>query len=409
MPRISVIIPAYNEEEGIVSTVKEVREATRSLDAEIIVVDDGSTDKTAERAQELADKLVRHATNRGKGAAMRSGFEAASGEYLIFLDADGTYPAKFIPKMVQKLAEVDAVFTCRTNKEHIPFLNRLGNWLITKLIKKFSGFVGNDPLSGLYGLRRNVVEAIGLESSTFAIETEIVVKVSGMRFTATEIPITYRPRLGSSKLRPLRDGWRILRMVIDLLFIFRPFLTFTLPGLIISTAGLILVAILSIYGSISLDGVRLSLHTFLTGLALTLLGTNAVTYGSIIDLYAVRHRFKKPSRITRFLTRLSLYRNLRNLSLLILVISIPTSAYQLFRWVGGGFGPFTATRTWMLSLTGLLLGLQGVFASIIGRIFAKDCLWVNLFDRTVDTLGPADRQYALREGEEVSTSRQRAL
>jgi glycosyltransferase involved in cell wall biosynthesis len=405
MPQISVIIPAYNEEAGISATLEEVREVLAGKSAEIIVVDDGSTDKTAELAQDLSDKVIRHVTNRGKGAAMRTGFEAANGEYIIFLDADGTYPAMFIPAIVQKLAEVDAVFTYRINREHIPLFNQFGNWLITRLIKKFSGFTGNDPLSGLYGLRRNVLKAISLESSTFAIETEIVVKVSRMRFTTAEIPITYRPRLGESKLRPLRDGWRILRVLVDLLFIFRPFLTFILPGLIITATGLCLAGALAIKGTIYFDHVGLSLHTFLTSLALMLLGTSTSAYGVIIDLYAVRHRFKKPSRVTRVLTNLALYKNIRNLSLFLLCISIPTLSYHFVSWAGGGFGTFVSTKSWMLSLTGLLLGLQGVYTSIIGRIFAKDCLEVYIFGGAVDNLGSADRQYAVCEGEKVNIPR----
>ncbi|MGB9661869.1 MAG: glycosyltransferase family 2 protein [Moorellaceae bacterium] len=159
------------------TTLDEVREVLAGESIEITVVDDGSTDKPAALAQGLADKVIRHATNLGKGVAMRTGIKVARGEYVIFLDAGGTYPATFIPTIVQKLKEVDAVFTYRTDREHIPLINRFGNWLITQLIKKFSGFIGNDTLSGLYGLRRNVLEAIGLESSPFAIKTEIVVKV----------------------------------------------------------------------------------------------------------------------------------------------------------------------------------------------------------------------------------------
>lgn len=405
MPKISIIIPAYNEETGICATLQEVREVLTGKSAEIIVVDDGSTDKTAELAQGLADKVVKHVTNRGKGAAMRTGFEVAAGECIIFLDADGTYPAIFITEIVQKLQEVDAIFTCRTNREYIPLLNRFGNWFITRLIKKFSGFVGNDPLSGLYGMRRNVLEAIKLESSTFAIETEIVVKVSGMRFTAAEIPITYRARMGSSKLRPFRDGWRILRVLVDLLFIFRPFLTFVLPGLTISVIGLCLAGALAVKGAIHLDHVKLSLHTFLTSLALILLGMNTAAYGAIIDLYTVRHRFKKPSWVTRMLAKPSLYINIRNFSLFLLCLSVPILSYLVIRWAGGGFGPFVTTKIWMLSLTGLLLGLQGVYTSIIGRIFAKDCLEVDVFERKMDTLGSTDRQHALCEGKKFSASR----
>ncbi|NPV70664.1 MAG: glycosyltransferase [Firmicutes bacterium] len=405
MQRVSIIIPAYNEEAGIQPTLQELREALAGDSTEIIVVDDGSTDKTAQLAQGLADRVVSHATNRGKGAAMRTGFEVSNGECIVFLDADGTYPAMFIPSIVRKLEEVDVVFTCRTNREHIPLLNRFGNWLITGLIKRFSGFIGNDPLSGLYGLRREALKAIGLESSTFAIETEIVVKVSGMRFSAAEIPIAYRSRLGLTKLRPFRDGWRILRVLVDLLFIFRPVLTFTLPGSIIALIGLCFAGVLTVKGAIHLDHVRLSLHTFLTSLTLILLGANTAFYGIIIDLYAVRHRFKKPSRVTRTLANTSVYTGTRNFSLFLVCLSVPILGYHFMCWQRGGYGPFVATRSWMLSLTGFLLGLQGVYTSIIGKVFAKDCLEADAIAGKVDALGSNDRQHALCEGKKTGTCR----
>ncbi|RPF46752.1 glycosyltransferase involved in cell wall biosynthesis [Thermodesulfitimonas autotrophica] len=374
MPQVSVIVPAFNEEQGIAATLKEIAAAVTELDAEVIVVDDGSTDKTAELARACNAKVICHPVNRGKGAAMRSGFEASRGDFIIFIDADGTYPAKYIPEIVQELKKTDVVFTCRTNRENIPYFNRGGNWLITRLIKNLAGFPGNDPLSGLYGMRRGVLAAVGIESSTFAIETELVVKVSRSRFRATEIPIAYRPRLGASKLRPFRDGLRIARVLLDLLFIFQPYLTFVLPGLLIFLAGAILAGLLAVRGTVHLDGINLGLHSFLAGLAFMLLGINTAAYGGIIDLYAVRHRFKKPSRATKLLTNLALYKQLRNLSLLLLSVSVPALIYHFASWVGSGFGPFTATRSWMLALTGLLLGLQGIFTSIIYRIFAKECL-----------------------------------
>ncbi|MEW6574054.1 MAG: glycosyltransferase family 2 protein [Bacillota bacterium] len=392
MAKISIIIPAYNEEQGISATLKELSATVTGLDAEIIVVDDGSSDRTVEFAQRHASTVVKHHLNQGKGAAMRSGCRAASGNYLIFIDADGTYPAEHVLEIVRELEKADVVFTCRSNRENIPFINRFGNWLITRLIKNLSGFAGNDPLSGLYGMRRSVLESIGLESSTFAVETEIVVKVSRSRFNATEIPIAYRPRLGASKLRPLRDGLRIFRVLIDMLFIFQPYLTFALPGTLIFLIGATLTGVLAVKGTVSLDGVHLGLHSFLAGAALMILGINAAAYGGIIDLYAVRHRFKKPSRITRILTRLSLFKVLRNLSLLILMISLPALVYQFWHWVSSGFGPFSATRSWMLALTGLLLGLQGVFLSIIYRIFAKDCLEdVNLAEINSHNRAPVKR------------------
>ncbi|MDI6716899.1 MAG: bifunctional glycosyltransferase/class I SAM-dependent methyltransferase [Actinomycetota bacterium] len=381
MPRTSVIIPAFNEERGIIPTLQDVRAETEGLDVEIIVVDDGSTDKTSELAKAHADKVIKHRVNQGKGAAMKTGYQAAAGEYIVFLDADGTYPAKYIPDIVRKLKDVDIVFTSRVNKENIRILNRFGNWLISKLIKKLTGFIGHDPLSGLYGMRRSVIDAIGLESSTFAVETEIVVKASSMRFDASEIPVSYRPRVGSSKLRPFRDGLRIFRVLVDLLFIFQPNITFALPGSLIFLASIFLASILAIKGIVTFGNIRLGFNSLLASIAFMALGLNTAIYGGIIDLYATRHHFKKPTSITIALAKLPVFSLLRNFSILVLAVSLPALAYLCYTWASKGFGPFSSTKPWILALAGLLLGLQGLFASITGRIFAKDCLEENVIEK----------------------------
>jgi len=373
MPHVSIIVPAYNEKVSIVATLSEIRQETHGLDAEIIVVDDGSSDGTSSLAKAHADKVICHQRNRGKGAAMRTGAESAAGDVLVFIDADLTYPAMYISEIVDALGTCDVVFTHRTSRASMPGLNRFGNWLITKAIKKLTGFTGSDPLSGLYGLRRSALEAIDMQSTTFAIETEIVVKVSRMRLRAGEVDIAYRPRVGSSKLRPFRDGIRILKVLIDLLFIFRPSLTFGLPGGIGLAIGLVVCGTTLLLPSATIFGIQPALNTFVTGIALMLTGINIIAYGVIIDLYAVRNRLKRLSRVTGLLLKPLLWDRIRNLSLLITGAGAATALVYVTCWARSGFGEFQNAKGWMLSLAGVFMGIQGVFTSIIGRIFAKEC------------------------------------
>jgi glycosyltransferase involved in cell wall biosynthesis len=162
-------------------------------------------------------RLIRHAINRGKGAAMRSGLLHARGERVIVIDADDTYPIEAIPAMSDALATYDLVLaTRRSGRANISPVNRLGNAAFRRAISFAAGRALSDPLSGLYGLRRHLLDRLNLVSNGFGIEAEIVIKAARVRANVLELPIAYRPRLGESKLRPLRDGLVIGRTILSL-------------------------------------------------------------------------------------------------------------------------------------------------------------------------------------------------
>jgi glycosyltransferase involved in cell wall biosynthesis len=138
--KTSIIIPAYNEERGIGEVLGRITALGRDA-YEIIVVDDGSTDGTSGIAEEFDVKLIRHGQNRGKGSAIRTGVENASGDYVVFIDADNTYPAETIPKIVEKLdGGYDIVICSRAlaDSKGITAFNRLGNALLGTMIKKYT-------------------------------------------------------------------------------------------------------------------------------------------------------------------------------------------------------------------------------------------------------------------------------
>ncbi|MCH7745497.1 MAG: glycosyltransferase family 2 protein, partial [Chloroflexi bacterium] len=163
----TVIIPAYNEEEGIAVVLEKL---SKVLDYryEVIVVDDGSTDATAEVARRFQCKVVSHPTNLGKAAAVRTGIAEALGENIILIDADDTYPCEAIPLITEALDENAIVMGTRTiGRKNIPLLNRIGNGLLCALIRRLYGYQGNDPFTGLYGVKRSVVLRMNLNSSGF--------------------------------------------------------------------------------------------------------------------------------------------------------------------------------------------------------------------------------------------------
>ena len=212
----TVILPAYNEATALPHVLDALLDALDDR-CEIIVVDDASTDGTAAIARRYPCRLLRHTWNRGKGAAVRTGLAAARGRFVVVMDADNTYPAAAIPAMLALAAEYDLVRCTRTScASHMPALNRLGNRAFDILLGTLCGLEGHDHLSGLYGVRREALNAMGLTADGFDLEVEIGVKVRARQLRSASLPVGYGERLGEKKLRAWRDGWLILRRTLVL-------------------------------------------------------------------------------------------------------------------------------------------------------------------------------------------------
>jgi rhamnosyltransferase len=212
--KASVIIPAYKEEEGLPVVLEKLFNVLDDS-YEVIVVDDGSPDGTAERASAFPCRLIRHEQNRGKGEAMRTGVGQAQSENIIFIDADGTYPVEAIPDISAQLQDFDMVVAARTGgRQNIPRFNRIGNFIFTRLLCYVHGYKLTDPLSGLYGIKKAHFERMQLYSRGFTVETEIAIKASRMKLKLAEIPVEYAPRLGQQKLGGIRHGWQILKTIL---------------------------------------------------------------------------------------------------------------------------------------------------------------------------------------------------
>jgi glycosyltransferase involved in cell wall biosynthesis len=222
----TIIIPAYNEEKGLPVVLDKIFK-TIDDSFEVLVVDDGSTDNTVRLAQQFPYRIVSHISNGGKGEAMMTGIREARGENVIFIDADGTYPAETISDIAAYLTEYDYVVASRCRgKQNMPVFNRIGNAIFSSSIRYLFGFKADDPLTGMYGLRKNLLKNMDLESRGFGIEAEISIKAGVMGLRVKELQIEYGERIGEAKLDGLRDGFRIGCTIIKYLpYIARRFLT----------------------------------------------------------------------------------------------------------------------------------------------------------------------------------------
>jgi hypothetical protein len=224
METLSVIIPAYNEEDGIADIVERVLATQpalgeRGADLELIVVDDGSRDRTGEIVGRYPDVcLVRHPTNHGYGAALKTGFSQARGTWLGFLDADGTYPPEHFPDLLHaaRQEEADLVIGSRMagSESEMPMSRRVGNLFFAALVSLIGNRRISDSASGMRLIHRDVLARLyplpdGLNftpvMSTRAIHEELKM---------VEVPIPYAERVGRSKLTIVGDGTRFLQSIV---------------------------------------------------------------------------------------------------------------------------------------------------------------------------------------------------
>jgi len=209
----SIVVPAYNEEEGLPVVLERIFKSVNGV-CEVVVVDDGSGDKTSEVASRFPCKIVKHKVNKGKAEAMKTGIRHSRGENVIFIDADGTYPAEAIPQMIEALKSCDAVYGSRANgRDNMPRFNRLGNAMFQTMMKYIYGFGASDYSTGLYGLKKHHLDMMDIKADGFNIEVEIAIKTSRMKLKVKDIPVEYLPRLGTSKLCAWKVGMGHLKTI----------------------------------------------------------------------------------------------------------------------------------------------------------------------------------------------------
>jgi len=221
MPSVSVIIPALNEEKTIGNVIADTIDVmdSQNLPYEIIVVDDGSTDSTGRIASQYKATLLINETNMGKGYSMRRGFQEATGDIIVTIDSDGEHQPKEIPDLLQPVFQgTDMVSGSRFlgNSRHFTTrLNGIGNNLFNIAIMSLTGTQVTDSQSGFRAVKKEVLDAISLESSGYEIETEITIKSLRKGFTFQEKPITcHRRKFSNSKIKILRDGAKIAKTII---------------------------------------------------------------------------------------------------------------------------------------------------------------------------------------------------
>ncbi len=182
------VIPAYNEEKEISRIVKK----TRGYVDKVIVVDDGSKDKTKDAAEKSGALVLRHMINLGKGAALRTGCNYAlrkNAKYIVVLDADAQHNPQDIPRFLEKLRKYDIVFGYRKRSSKMPFVLRFGNWLISNIVKFLHGVDLIDTQSGFRAFSREAYTKIRWDASDYSMESEMISRAGKQRLKYVQVPI----------------------------------------------------------------------------------------------------------------------------------------------------------------------------------------------------------------------------
>ncbi len=306
MTILSIVIPAYNEEGGIAEIANRVLKIKPELakvgidELELLVVDDGSRDHTAEFAECIPGvTLVRHLKNRGYGAALKTGFSQARGELIGFLDADGTYPPEYFPKLCQSaLNGSDLVIGSRMAGEdsQMPLTRRLGNFFFANLLSILGRQKVTDSASGMRVFKREILEHIYPLPDGLNLTPVMSTRALHEGVTIKEVPIPYSERVGRSKLSVVHDGRVFLQSMIWTALSYNPVRILGLLGLSgMGIAGLIFIGLLV---------ARLNGVTSLTPWGVVALFTAMISAIAGIDIFALGVTFnylvslfyKKPIR-----------------------------------------------------------------------------------------------------------------
>src|SRR5579862_517301 len=344
---VSVVIPCLNEAEGIVAVVTEAQEALRAagLSGEVVVVDNASEDDSAELARGAGATVVLE-PRRGYGSAYLAGLAAARGDYVVMVDADGTYPLERLRGGADMV--IGSRFKGGIEPGAMPWPNRyIGNPILTGMLNLLFRSGVSDAHCGLRALRREVIPRLQLSATGMEFASEMVIKAGKRRMRIEEVPIGYRVRIGESKLARFSDAWRHVRFML----VYSPAFLFVLPGGIAAAGGLVGLVVLGSMRHLSDNWTGVSVACAM----LTILGVGVIQLGLFARTYGVVYLGEHDERLEHGWRRFRLEDGLA-LSGITLIFGVAITLTSFFDGIKD-------PRLGILGLTLTAVAFQGAFGA----------------------------------------------
>lgn len=373
---LTILMPCLNEEETLGICISKAKKAIdeNNITAEILIADNGSTDKSIKIAKELGARVVQ-VEEKGYGNALIAGIENAKGKYIIMGDSDDSYNFAHFPIFIEKLKEgYDLVMGNRfkggIESNAMPFLHKyLGNPVLSFIGRLFFKIPVNDFHCGLRAFNKESILSLNLSTTGMEFASEMVVKSAMHKLKIGEVPTTLS-KDGRSKpphLNTWRDGWRHLRFLL----MYSPKWLFLYPGLFLFFAGLIISSLLLI-NPITIRSVTFDIHTMLYFSMFMIVGFQSVMFYFLSRIYAIKIKLIPDNTgwIKRFEKFFSLEKGIIT-SITILFVGIGLAIYSFIIWSNKSFGDLNPTEELRLvipSVTLIILGVQMFFNSFFTSI-----------------------------------------
>lgn len=381
---ISIIIPCLNEADSLRHALHSANAALQgiaglNLAGEIVVVDNGSTDNSAQIAQEQGCRII-HCPTRGYGNALMAGINQTSSPFLIMGDADGSYDfTEAVPMIRQLQVGYDLCMGTRLKGKILPgampWKNRyIGNPLLTRLLNLFFHSGLSDAYCGLRAFTREAYLKMKLTSPGMELASEMVVKASFLKLKRTEVPVTLHPdrRNHGPHLKPWRDGWTGLK----LLLLYSPKWLFFIPAMVMmGLAGMMMTALLLTPEpqSFFLGPLRLGDHWMIFAGGLFIIGYQVFSFGVISTIY--HYNRNGPAIQPWFSAKLMQFMSLENLvimSAILVFAGVLILSYVSGKWIMASFGPLFKLRYMMAGTILIVLGIQTFFSGFIFALLLEE-------------------------------------
>lgn len=371
---VSVVLPCLNEEETIGICIDKIKKVflKEGISGEIIVVDNGSNDRSKEIAESKGARLIKE-QQRGYGAAYLRGLREARGRYIVMGDSDNTYDFYDIPKFIKPLREgvsfvMGSRFKGKMHKGAMPWMNRyIGNPILSGICRLFFRTRLSDIHCGMRGLTKEAYLKMRLRTVGMEFATEMVVAALRRNLRICEVPIDYHPREGESKLSPFHDAWRHMRFML----LYCPMWLYFIPGLTGFFTGL-LILLLLLRGPFLFLGHYWDLHMMILGSVFCILSYQVLNLGIYAHAYAISQRFIKYDMFTLFFQRRFTLEKGLLFGFILFLAGLLINLRVFMEWFSKSFGPLYRIRESILAMTFLVIGLQTIFSSFfISLLFLR--------------------------------------